>query len=1050
MEFHIGDKVYSKRDGLTGEVREIRSMSSGLAMIKVDFDGNYKTLPARALELVVKEEDMFAHFKAGKFDSFIRFRQLLTHVRISGNLTNIVYSMKYGDVDFLPHQFKPVFKFLTANTQRLLIADEVGLGKTIEALYIWRELQARSDARRLLVVVPSALTEKWFNDMSNHFGLNVDIADPNKIETCCKQALADSSRSFELVTSIQGLRNRKNLKASSPLLNLHKTFEEEKKRGRKLFDLVVIDEAHSLVNQSSSNHKLAETLHDLSENMILLSATPVNNKTDDLFSLLSLMAPRDFRSTNQFYPLFEDNKYAVRLANLFENHPSDIKKAVKEADGLLDDIVATRSFQQDKFFGRLRSSLENTLSSDELRREAYDKITSRFFYDSYVTRSRKKDVMETTIRSAQTAAFSMSKTEQDIYDDCTDWIEERIGAASSDVSNEDRLFPFVLMSRQREMDSCLPAAIARWKNMIAGYESDDDSENETLTDYLGDADEHAIKEDSKVKSIPAVCMKISDEDIRNLERNDSKYCEFVDAIRNQLSQQHETGIMPKLIVFSFFRATLDYLYRRLSADGFSVIMINGGMSRTEKMAAMREFKESPNVQIFLSSEVGAEGLDMQFANTEINYDLPWNPMRLEQRIGRIDRIGQKSKKIFIINLFCRNTISDRIRIALYDKIQIFTDSIGEIEDIMGDTVMKIEKDLLSPELTEKEKEAAANEAINRLCTNMRAKKELEESAGISKAYSDRILEYVGKAENSNRYIRREDLINYVVDFCNNEGNGSKLSQDKKDKDLWHFVFSAEDRAAFQNYAARNNLESGFSTLHDLTCTFPQGRRSAARTNIDVNHPLIKWMHDVVETSTFQKNFNHCYCMSMPRNELDEGKYPERIYVFCIAQMEYLGLKKKQKELFCYASGVNDIGVLGRDDSEFLIGQILFKGRNTTNFSALLPEDGLSAMSMAMDCCHEQINSAMETSYTEFIQDNEDLKASTLAKVSDYYDYEIRKIKDQIDQLKANNGKDSLIKGRQTVLANTEKEKEEELQRIENEAEPSLANSDVAVGVVFLE
>ena len=93
--------------------------------------------------------------------------------------------------------------------------------------------------------------------------------------------------------------------------------------------------------------------------------------------------------------------------------------------------------------------------------------------------------METTIRSAQTAAFSMSKTEQDIYDDCTDWIEERIGAASSDVSNEDRLFPFVLMSRQREMDSCLPAAIARWKNMIAGYESDDDSENETLTDYLG-------------------------------------------------------------------------------------------------------------------------------------------------------------------------------------------------------------------------------------------------------------------------------------------------------------------------------------------------------------------------------------------------------------------------------------------------------------------------------------------------------------------------------------------------------------------------------------
>ena len=576
VEFHIGDKVYSKRDGLTGEVRDIRSLSSGLIMIKVDFDGNFKTLPAGALEPVVKEEDMFAHFRAGKFDSFIRFRQLLTHARISGNLTNIVYSMKYGDVEFLPHQFKPVFKFLTANTQRLLIADEVGLGKTIEALYIWRELQARSDARRLLVVVPSALTEKWFNDMSNHFGLNVDIADPNKIEICCRQALVDRSKSFELVASIQGLRNRKNLKPTSPLLKLHKMFEEEKGKRRKLFDLVIIDEAHSLVNPDSSNHKLAETLRDLSENMILLSATPVNNKSDDLFNLLTLMAPRDFRSLNQFYPLFEDNRYAVRLANLFESHPYDVGEAVKEAEMLLSDIVATRSFKQDNFFGKLRGALKETLSSDERRREAYDKITSRFFYDSYVTRSRKKDVMETTTRSAQTSAFSMSRIERRIYDDCTNWIEDRIGYASSDIANEDRLFPFVLMSRQREMDSCLPAAIARWKKVIAGYEEEDDSEDETVADHLGDDEEHAIKKDSRIRSIPAVCRNISDEDVRNLERNDSKYREFVNVIQHQLALQDESDIIPKLIVFSFFRATLDYLYRRLTADGFKVIMINGG------------------------------------------------------------------------------------------------------------------------------------------------------------------------------------------------------------------------------------------------------------------------------------------------------------------------------------------------------------------------------------------------------------------------------------------------------------------------------------------
>ena len=1050
MEFKVGDTVRNKRTGDIGTVCSLNQTAT-VQMVRVNFSNGYKNLSPNALELVVQESDMYDHFRSGWFDSYLRFRQLLTHTRIGGNLTNIVYSMKYGDVDFLPHQFKPVFKFLTANTQRLLIADEVGLGKTIEALYIWRELQARNDARRLLVVVPSALTDKWFNDMTNHFGMNAVIADSAEIDKSCRLALADQSRTFELVVSIQSLRYRKGLPAGSSLYKLHNLFESERSKNRKLFDLVVIDEAHSLCNSSSNNYKLAETLRDLSDNLVLLSATPVNNSNKDLFNLLSLMAPREFRDEKHFGFLFEDNRNAVRLSNLFESHPSDIKGTVKQAGHILDSILQSRSFCRDSFFRTLHKDLERALNSDDLRREAYDKITSRFFYDSYFTRSRKRDVMKTTIRSAQTAAFSLSSEEQGIYDTCTEWIKERMGQSSLEFNdNEKKLFPFVLMSRQRELDSSIPAAIERWRSALSGRPISYCLDNDALNDDIEDSSESSVTESSKLQSIPDVCLDISDEDLRWLVKKDSKYNEFVKAVRFQLSQNDEPEAAYKLIVFSFFRATLEYLYRRLTYDSFNVIMINGSMSRDEKTAAIKEFRESDDVQILLSSEVGAEGLDMQFANTEINYDLPWNPMRLEQRIGRIDRIGQKSEKIYIINLFCTDTISDRIRQALYDKIQIFTDSIGSIEDIMGKTFQKIEESLLSSELTDEQKEKAANDDIDRLCVDVLAKRKLEESAGISKAYSDRILEYVGKAEGNNRYIRREDLINYLIDFCENEGHGSRFIQDRKDRNIWHFIFSANDRARFQNFAEANNLESGFSSLPDIECTFPQGLRSSARCNMDVNHPLMKWIFNIVDKETFSKNYNHCYCMSLSRSDADSNRFPENAYVFCISQIEYYGLKKKQKELLCFACGAETKTIMNRDDSENLIGQVLFNGRNTMNFSSLVSASGQDGLNEAMEYCRKRMDSHVGEMQESFEEENEDLRNLMTAKVEEFYDEQIARIQETINRLIAENAKDYIIKGQRTNLLKQQNSKAEEISKIQMESQPFLSSNDVAIGVIFIE
>ena len=1061
MEFKKGDRVYYKKENKTGTITGEKRLLSSTGIIKyaVNFDGQIMNISETALKLEQEDHgDMFTRFKNRRFDTFTRFRQLITHIRIGGELTDIVYSMNYGDVEFLPHQFKPVFKFITSTSHRLLIADEVGLGKTIEALYIWRELQARSDARRLLVVTPASLTEKWSNDMMTHFGIDALSATARDVYEKSLRALNDHSTSFELVISIQSLRKRSNLKETNPLFRLHEMFKEGLNDGRKFFDLVIIDEAHSLINKNSSNYHLAEILRDLSHNMILLSATPVNNKSDDLFNLLSLMSPSDFKSKGQFDYLFNNNRNIVRLSNLLEPHPTDFSKTLIKASELIDTILAHSRQGQDSYFKELQLNLKETLKSDDKRREAYEKVRSRFFYDNYITRTRKKDVMKTTIRSAQTAQFRMTEKEKEIYDNCSSWLEERMDRIRVDANKKrSKIFPFVLMARQREMDSSLPAAIARW-NRILKENIAEIIDDEIISDYYDKAEDDSNEEKpSGYESIPRICLDLSDDELRELKENDSKYKTFLEVIKEHTTQVNEDGEINKIIVFSFFRETLEYLYKRLWNDGFSTIMIKGGMRREEKIDAISKFRDSNEYQIFLSSEVGAEGLDMQFANMEINYDLPWNPMRLEQRIGRIDRIGQKSEKIFIINLFCKNTISDRIRFDLYSKINIFKESIGELDDIMGETVMRIEKNLLSPSLTDAQKTAQAEAEINRICNNMRDQKKLEEEAGISKAYSNRILEGIGKTEQNRKYISRVDLINYMKDFCENTGHGSNLIQDKKNPEIWHFIFSGEDRTSFQEYAIKNNYPYGFSSRDDIDCTFPQGARTKARCCIDVNHPLIKWMHECNST-IFDKNINNCYALSIERNKIDHKRFPSNIYVFYIFKEMLYGIRNQNELIISICDGKGNL--LEKNDSEFLLGEALFKGKNTPDLSSMMKRSDSSYITGALQICKDNADTIEDKLCADFSRDNADLYNTMYASIEKDYDEKIQKEEISIEKYEDEsfNTEDkeekrnieSKIKRNKTNIQKYMKDKAANLKALEKREQIESVANGIAVGIIFIE
>ena len=183
-----------------------------------------------------------------------------------------------------------------------------------------------------------------------------------------------------------------------------------------------------------------------------------------------------------------------------------------------------------------------------------------------------------------------------------------------------------------------------------------------------------------------------------------------------------------VLIFAFYKGTLNYLSKRLSADGFANLVLHGDVAVNERPGVIDRFRDDPAVPILLSSRIGGEGLDFQFCNTMFNYDLPWNPMEVEQRIGRLDRIGQEFEVIRIYNFSVEGTIEQKILDRLYNRIEIFQQSVGDLEEILGDIVHNLERELLSANLTPQEIERRVDSAALVLQERRRELQRLEAEA----------------------------------------------------------------------------------------------------------------------------------------------------------------------------------------------------------------------------------------------------------------------------------------------------------------------------------
>ncbi len=412
-ELAVGMKVRLINDpGRDGTIASQPRQRAGTNYYRIQFRDGYSSHPEYEIEAITElEADPFTLLERGVFGRGMDLRRQLTHIQLSGRLANLVYSMDTTNIDFYAYQYKPVLSYLESPAKGLLIADEVGLGKTIEAGLIWTELRIRYDARRLVVVCPAMLREKWKLELQKRFAVQADIMDAQQLLDqlqCNKGEIADGRA---IICSMQGLRPPRDKRDddnydrnTSPRGRLA-TYLEGQADSEPLIDMLIVDEAHHMRNPSSQTSRLGRMLRDVSDHIVLLSATPINLHSDDLYYLLNLADPDTFYYKGLFSQVLAANepllKAQVAARNL-EAKESDIK--IHLAEALSTGLLAGNR----QLLGLMQEDFEPLLSSRAERVDLANRIERINLLRHVLTRTRKADVTEWRVIRRRSGAAAVA------------------------------------------------------------------------------------------------------------------------------------------------------------------------------------------------------------------------------------------------------------------------------------------------------------------------------------------------------------------------------------------------------------------------------------------------------------------------------------------------------------------------------------------------------------------------------------------------------------------------------------------------------------------
>lgn len=884
----------------------------GEVWVKVLFDdGMRSSHPASELEEPNANDTPETLFKAGRFGGPETLRRHLVFHKLNGRLADVIYSMGSTSTDYYPHQFKPVIRLLESPARGILIADEVGLGKTIEAGLIWTEWKARFDARRLLVVCPPHLRENWTFELETRFGVTVTEAKADLVVENLEKARRDRTHSFALVASYQGLlapRGWENLPENHPnprvrLAHLLDAAEEDE----PLIDMLVMDEAHYLRNAESRTSHSGRLIAGQAEYLLLLSATPIMLKNENLWVLLNLIEPETFDSPSAFEQILEANSPLVAARELLVNRPD-----IKQADVIkkLSEAAAHPLLRGNRQLeSALRLLAEPEALSKSENRWALVQATERASLLSHViNRTRKRDVQENrVVRDVRTFRVNLHPIESQFYHAVTSVVRDY---CFENVAQGEGL---LYVMPQRQVSSSIAAAMRRWSR---NREDDEDSWLDSVDRIQGD-----IHADGEQAPLTSYLMKRVGElgSFESLSSCDSKFRILADALTRYFAENKSE----KVVLFAFFRDTLFYLKENLERMGIRCALICGGMGKA-KVDELRRFEQSEGPPVLLSSEVGSEGINLQFAKVLVNYDLPWNPMRIEQRIGRLDRIGQKAERILIWNFVAADTIDERIYDRLFLRLQIFEYALGEMEEVLGDDIASLTRDIFLHRLTPEQE----NQRIEQTAMAIQHRREMnqlvEENASNLTAHHDYILRRVQAARDFCRTVEARDLQSYVCDYFRNHDQQTQIAGIDAENRVFRLSMHFDAAYDFQQFCETigHRPERPFSHTRPSFIRFSntlQTTRSGNEEVISQLHPLVRFV-----TSKVQKVSNAVLPISAIRVRADEVKADKGHYAFHVERWSLTGLRDFEK--LCYSAVCLDNGrALSPDEAELLINGAAYSG-----------------------------------------------------------------------------------------------------------------------------
>jgi ATP-dependent helicase HepA len=643
---------------------------------------------------------------------------LLSAVHLSSPQSSALYSFNSGRIRFVPYQYRPVFKLIRADRPRLLVADEVGVGKTIEAGLILKELQARNDIKSVLIICPKALVSerKWELEMKR-FDEHFTALDGSLLRHCLREThlsgewpiqyekaiLPFSLFDNDLLFGKPGKGKARNM----GLLDLDPP---------PRFDLIIVDEAHHIRNSGTFLHQAVRYFADNAEAVVFLSATPVQLGREDLFTLLNALRPDIIIDPASFAQMAEPNQFinaGIQACRRSEtNWPDQVRNAlqkVTETTWGRNVLAVTPDFQ------RIYDALDNDELNSSGRIRTIHALEDLYTFSALINRTRRRDIGEFTIRKPETITANFTPSQKALHNDLLDVIERCLARLHGNQNVK-----FMMTTVKRQAASSLYGLSPMLEDVLQG------NFDRLLTSELSDGDNAAVSYDF-LDEIEAD-MRSLVERAKHLDETDPKADAFLKVVSDKLAMPRN-----KVLVFSTFRHTLSYLVGKLGEQRIRFGLVHGGIADDERAALRRRFalpkKDDEALDVLLSSEVGCEGLDFQFCDCLINYDLPWNPMRIEQRIGRIDRYGQQSEAIAIFNLITPETIDAEIYDRCLSRIGVFEHAIGGNEEILGEIAREIHHVSESFTLTTEERKHQLQQLADNKIRLIAEEQKLEERQG---------------------------------------------------------------------------------------------------------------------------------------------------------------------------------------------------------------------------------------------------------------------------------------------------------------------------------